>query len=595
MRNTGLFVIPRASIILILLVAFCSLAIPANADVIRKFESTVIVRQDGTLEIDEVMLVAVSWNTREIPFGRFIHRAPGGWGDIEVIEVTRDGMPEDWQLEEDAILISIELEDLNKSTYVYRFRYSVPHQVEHLDGTDRINWFGTGSRSLISIKEATVTFLLPSDVRVKAAGIGLQNISPNNVDIELGAGGTQRLRFESPDVIQINEVFPIFIDVAPEFFVPPDPDAKAVWRLLRENVAVGLVAILIVPAFYALYFFRGYPRRSQAAPNRRLTPAALRFLLRGKFDGTALLAAILDIVAKGHATLRLTDARPYIEPALGRRQARTLDDDEAKVYDRMFRKGEIGLPLSGNADQRLIDAAIVLKFQLELQWLHRSPLDRRIWLAIGHGVAVLAVLLVGATSAGPYYGLLIGAGFSLWVTALALFVWFNVAIFRALRRGERGLGRIVAFFVPPVTLFVAYQADRLAGESWDLLGLGGVVPVLLSFALTLLSFVVLRPRVNRDAAVINEIDDVRNRLATREAMQFSIRQATAQTSLKIDPLVPYAVALGAKHAGFEAVFDAMRGVAGVSPKLVRWHSGDDIDGQMPGFGIAFYVDPPPPR
>jgi hypothetical protein len=576
-------------------IAICTAIPSAQADVVRTLDSTVIVRQDGTLEVDEIMTVVVSWDWNEVPFGRYIERAPGGWGDIAVLEVTRDGIPEDWRLEGDAILSTTEYEDLNKSNYVYRFRYVVPHQIEHLGSIDRVNWFATGSRAIASINSATATFIFAPDVRVQAAGIGLQNISPANVDVQLGEDGSQRLTFRTANVIQINEVFPIFIDVAPGFFLPPDPGAERLWRLFRSNVPSGLAAILIVPAFYVLYFLRGYPKRSQAARTRRLTPAALRFLERRRFDATALLAAILSLVSRGHATLLVTEAGPFVEPALGRQQAQLPADEEIKVYDRLFHKGEVGVSLSGNADQRLVDAAIVLKSELEARWMRRSRLDRRTWLAIGHGIAVLGVLLVGATSAGPHYGLLIGGGVVLWTTGLALFVWFNVAIFRALRRGERGLGRIVAFFVPPVTLWVAYQADRLLGESWALLGLGGFVPIILSFGFTLLSFVILHPRIDCDAAVQQEIGNIRNRIETRNAVRRLARGTNTRMPLAVDPLLPYAVALGAHHAGFEAIFDAMRGVAGVSQEVVRWQSGHNIDGQMPGFGIAFYEEPPPPR
>lgn len=568
---------------------------PAAADFIHSFETEIVLAQDGSIEITDRIFMRVAGDPDLPRFLRPVWRLPDTWGDVEVIEVLRDGEPEDWRLLPNGILTSADSDPLPAGDYLYRLRFRIPNSIEFLSKRDRLTLYVAGNSPRMTDNRVMATIVLPEGAKLISAGY--DGRSSDIVPLEEFADGTGRrlLRLQSDDDARTSTKFLITLDFEPGFFEAPSAFGQIVWNYLRGNPLVGIAVLLAVVAYYLFYLITGRPRRVQGnLASDPLSPAEVSFLMRRRFEATALLAGILSLVAKGHANLRTNVVgQGSVEPALDRRQGTPLSGDESVLYKSLFGSGETGVSLTGHADQRLTDAAIAHKAQLDKRCTLQSPLDRRRWLIGGYALALGGTLLVGATSAGAAYGLHIAAAYGSWATLFVSFVWFNVALIRALRRGERGITIIAAFFAPFVALYLLYHTIKWLPVALDLLGIAGPTPILLSAAFTLLSFMVLRTRLDLDKSRQEQIGKLRQRLETyRAAVAGS--NATPHITQK-DPFLPYAVALGVPHPGFDALVHATRRLSETSSLLARWRAGDSIDGQMPGNAIFFYVEPPPPR
>lgn len=568
---------------------------PVSADFIHSFETEIVLAQDGSIEITDRIFMRVAGDPDLPRFLRPVWRLPETWGDVEVIEVLRDGEPEDWRLLPNGILTSADADPLPAGDYLYRLRFRIPNSIEFLSKRDRLTLYVAGNSPRMVDNSVMATIVLPEGAKLISAGY--DGRSSDIVPLEEFTDGTGRrlLRLQSDDDARTSTRFLVTLDFEPGFFEPPSTFGQIVWNYLRGNPIVGAAVLLAVIAYYLFYWIAGRPRRDpRNVASDPLSPAEVRFLMRRRFDATALLAAILSLVAKGHANLRTNVVgQASVEPALDRKRGTPLSGDETTLYKSLFGNGENGVSLTGHADQRLTDAAIAHKAQLDKRCTLRSPLDRRHWLIGGYALALGGTLLVGATSAGAAWGLHIAAAYGTWATLFVLCVWLNVALFRALRNGERGITVIAVIFAPFVAIYLLYHSIKWFPVALDLLGIAGPTPILLSVALTLLSFIVLRTRLDFDRNRREQIDKLRQRLA---GYRGGAAGSNAMPRIsQHDSFLPYAVALGVAHPGFEALTHATRRLSEVSPVLVGWRAGDDIDGQMPGNAIAFYVEPPPPR
>jgi hypothetical protein len=568
---------------------------PAAADFIHSFETEIVLAQDGSIEITDRIFMRVAGDPDRPRFLRPVWRLPETWGDVEVIEVLRDGEPENWRLLPTGILTSADSDPLPADDYLYRIKFRIPNAITFLSKRDRLTLYVAGDSARLTDNSVMATIVLPEGATLISAGYDGRSSDIVPLEPFIDGAGRRILRLLSNPDARASTKFLVTLDFEPGFFEPPSNFGRIVWDYLRGNPVAGLTVLLTVVAYYLLYMIHGRPRRDRSnVPSDPLSPAEVSFLMRRKFEATALLAGILSLVAKGHANLRTNVVgQASIEPALERRQGAPLSGDEAALYKSLFGKGETGLSLAGHADQRLTDAAIAHKAQVEKRCTLRTPLDRRRWLVVGYALALVGTLIVGATSAGAAYGLHIAAAYASWATLFVLFVWFNAALIRALRRGERGITVIAAFFAPFVALYLLYHTIKWFPVALDLLGIAGPAPILLSVAFTLVSFIVLRTRLDVDQTRRAQIDKLRQRLAVYRGGVAGSNAAPRIT--QHDPFLPYAVALGVPHPGFEALVHATRRLSETSPILVGWRAGDDIDGQMPGNGIFFYVEPPPPR
>lgn len=582
---------PPGRVVAAAVVAFLAFTTQASADYVKSFESVVRIQSDGSVDVTDTIVIAASGDHRSSRFTRVPLR--GGWGDVQVIEVLRDGVPEDWRLVGDNILTSTDDEPLRRGMHIYSIRFRVPNQVFMFKDRDSIIWFVTGAPVHRALDPVSVILQAPPGAKFVGGRVGLANI-PYDTKQEFSEDGTESLRLWLKEPLPPGQIFGVYLEIEPGFVTRPPLFEKLLWQMLRSNIASGVAALFGVIGFYLLFLVRGCPRaRRPYSTAGSVSPAAARLLYAGRLDSTALLAAIVGLVSKGHATLKQEpDGSAHVDPADLRGVAKPLSGDEAILYKCLFGSGEAGISLTGNADNRLIDAFIALQSYVESRLIRRSGLDRRYWLVAGHCLAIAATLLVGATSAGPAHGLVVAGAFGFWTTAFVLFIWFDAAIFRALVDGERGVSIAAALFAPLLTVYLLYQSAKWFSICLELLGIAGPGPVTLSVLLTLVSFLLHRSRIDFRPDLRDKIEKMRQRLASYRSSETDRNNTGSGRITTSDPFLPYAIALGASRPSFDAVDDAVNRSRSASKKLLDWRAGHRLDGQIPAVGVVVDLGPP---
>src|SRR5690606_31476409 len=123
---------------------------------IVSFHSDIRIAAYATMEVTETIRVRAEGQSirrgifREIPT-RYRDRFGNAFNvDLDVIAVTRDGLPEPWSMHRRANGIRIDLGDDSflqvPAEYEYAIRYRSDRQVGYFDDHDELYWNGTGNR-----------------------------------------------------------------------------------------------------------------------------------------------------------------------------------------------------------------------------------------------------------------------------------------------------------------------------------------------------------------------------------------------------------------------------------------------------------------
>ena len=253
----------------------------------------------------------------------------------------------------------------------------------------------------------------------------------------------------------------------------------------------------------------------------------------------------------------------------------------------LFRHRPAGIALTGMPDEQLVDGAIALRAYLHSRFVRHSPISRWHWLAAGLVIAILGTLAVGATSAGPAFGLRMTASLCLWVTALFLFAMFSTIAIGAFRRGERGLTTVVTILAPIVALWLAYRTFGAMHEAEALLGLGSIVPLTVALGTVPLAFALHRSQLDMNPDRARAVATARDRLdRTRDRMRAMIDALPGDAAkpgglpFALDPFLPVAVALDDGPRELDAIPAAVRSMDSRSGRQLDWRAGNSIDDSL---------------
>jgi hypothetical protein len=147
---------------------------------ISKFEGTIAVQPDGSLEIQETIVVIAAGDALKDGIRRSFSRVPGEPG-VQVDAAVLDGQPEPFALEQDYHVERVRIgspdKPLDSSEDVYFLSYRTPNVVTKASGKAHLIWHATGSDWPVPISECTVKVILADDV--EHAGIKYSGTTGN--------------------------------------------------------------------------------------------------------------------------------------------------------------------------------------------------------------------------------------------------------------------------------------------------------------------------------------------------------------------------------------------------------------------------------
>lgn len=331
---------------------------------------------------------------------------------------------------------------------------------------------------------------------------------------------------------------------------------------------LGIAGIAILLAWYALtaawlVWRRHVPEPPK--PEATLSPAEIRFLSKGIFDGRTLLVAILDLVVKGALSLKQRpNGTAYVERSLDTVADKDLHEDAALVRASLFRAGNPMVDLTDAREDALLHTGITLRGWLQRRYISDPRLTRSawLWLLLAGGALAAGAIIVLAGRPGGY-------GMEMAALTIVFYIFGLVSIGTAILFVDQF--RQVILVLKLVIIFTLIPAwpvllVLVAGNLIDFHKMHGIVGSML-FVLPLIGSGLLlwvgRPRFEVPASAVRQMNHWYARLqmpanADARATHAPVT-STEDARSASDPLSVAAIAFDAGDPGrLGAVFDDLR-------------------------------------
>lgn len=542
----------------------------AVAEHITLFDATAIFEPTGVMEVTETITVQADGD--RIRRGIF-RTLPLRWKRndgkryavrYEVKSVLRDGNPEPYSLTRDgeALTIRVGSKDvlLESGAHQYAIVYNVSNHFSRFPDWDELYWNVTGNDWDFPIDKAVFRLMFRSGP-----------VAVRSLDIYTGSRGEQGTDAQALPDGSIATTAPLRqgegLTVAytwPRSMLEgaPDPEEE---NLLKSALlpTAKTVVLWAVPTGMACFFFvalrRLWPKEGMPeiiplfSPPHGISPGALRYILKKRYDGQSFAADLLSLVAKGalvFASDKEGDKNKMLRRATGqearvRRQRNSLGSEEKWVLGTLFAKNNGTINLGTERQPQVRAARTYWGNQRDKEkgalFLHFASLWRR-----GTAAILLLPLL-----AGVLFSPLAAFVTTFMLIFIGVFGGFLFFFLFSMLRETEGFWSVVArlpFMLFTVPFFIAlgafcYHVLPMFLASLDMPD--GYIGALAASFLISLAFYLLAPR--RTAAGLERLAAAKGLimyLGTAERARFEALYPPEDSVQHFEELLPYALALG---------------------------------------------------
>jgi len=568
--------------------------LPAQTERIRSFDSMVTVQPTGELQVRET--IAVEAAGVEIKHG--IYRDfPTRYNTLlgnaktvgfKVVGVERDGRPEPYRVASrekgERVYIGDPDALVSPGLHTYVLSYETNRQLGFFQDHDELYWNVTGVDWKFPIDVVTATILLPPPVR--SAITGLQ-----------GYTGPAGWRGEDYTAVRDPHGNPVFragnlaeyegltiVVTWPKGLIAEPTRQQRVRWFVHDNRAliVGLAGLGVVLLYYFVVW-SAVGRDPQPGtimplyePPANISPAGMRYLQRMEFDDQMFTADILDLAAKGYASIHRDKSDQYSEVRKpGFRQAEGLLASDEKTLARKLFAEDDRILFEQKNHKRISEARDALRAALRtaLEKVYFVTNIRYLWPGVVlTSLTVLALMGVDAVDNGPLV-LFLSFWLSGWTVGVSLLLktafagWHDVFV-----EGFFTHGNFMAIFVTIFALpFVAAEVFVLA-----MLYLNAGLPVFLVMVAAIMSNTVfhhlLRAPTRAGRQLLDRIDGFKMFLSAVEGPRLSTLTPPARTPELFERYLPHALALGVEQKWAEQFTEVLArarqaGGGGYSPSF----------------------------
>lgn len=353
---------------------------------ILNFDSDIIINSDSSLDVTETITVYAQG--REIKRGIYrdfptIYKEKDGKTykvGMEIVSVTRDGKREEYHQTSVSNGKRFYLGDknvfLSSGEYTYMIRYRTTGQIGYYENRDELYWNVTGNGWVFPIEKASARVHLPGNFSSQETEFigytGSIGSKEQAVAISMVNGNTVEFRAKRPlDSYEGLTIVASFAKghvkvLSREQFIDKTRtkgDAK------KSSYILFFLALFILAYYLFAWMYVGMdPDRGTIIPlyhpPKDLTPDAMRYLIRMKYDNKSFTVMIIQQAVKG--ALKIIDKRSKIGPitlggeySLKKSPLLTgqLTTNEKAFYDKLFDGGRESLALK-NTNHSHIQSAI---------------------------------------------------------------------------------------------------------------------------------------------------------------------------------------------------------------------------------------------
>ena len=416
---------------------------------ILSFHSDIIVRQDGRIEITEIIRVRAEGQQirrgiyRDFPtdyedrFGNDYHVR------FTPLAVLRNDRPESFNSQEmgNGVRTYFGSADRLISTgeHTYTFRYELSRILGYFDDKDELYWNVTGSGWSFPIDKASATVSFEFDVARADfelyAYTGPQGSAGQDYRATIDYEG--RPAFETKRSLGVREGLTISVAWPKGFVDEPGGLQKVTW-LLTDNVNL-LVALAGLMAMFIYYIpvWRDYGKDPEPGvmftryePPQGFSPASLRYIEQMHYDDTSLTAAVVSLAVKGYLRIIEDDDEHSLLRVDPGENPAPMATGEEELHDALFQDGDIVI-LDDKYHELLGGARAA--HERSLQWDYKNRYFKT------NGLLSLPALFMGITSA--LIASQVGSGLTFPVIATIAVMVLVLIVFAIIMRRPTGLGR----------------------------------------------------------------------------------------------------------------------------------------------------------
>ena len=441
---------------------------PAQLDEhITDFHSDIVVHEDASMTVTESITV----NVQGFAIKRGIIRDfPTKYKDnqgntvtvwFKLLEVRRNGVPEPYSTETRLNGVSIRIGDadvyLPHGEHTYSIRYRTSRQLGFFENHDELYWNVTGTGWTFPIDIASAEVILPE-------GISADSIRTAGYTGGYGAHGADYLStvegnrawFETTEPLSAFSGLTIVVQWPPGYVERPTATDRALWWLAAWVVPLlGLVGVVGLLLYYWIAWLRvgvdpeGGFVVPENEPPRGLTPAALRFIKRMRFDRKGFTATVVSLAVRGYLEIQEDADEIYTLKRL-RDDTDGLAPEERELLRALFTSRDT-VVIEQDNHTKLANAQTYMERELEKQW---------------HGVYFQRnrrEMQVGMTLSIIWFALMIAAGLFPYVVARPVSQVLTGLVFA-------GLYIVFAQLMPRYTIIGRMFLDRIDGFKLALAG-----------------------------------------------------------------------------------------------------------------------------
>lgn len=534
------------------------------AEQIEDFAVELQVQADGSLLVTERISVRAEGEQirrgiyRDLPIR---YRLPLGLeqrAPIELLEVTRDGEPEQVKTEQRGAWLRYYLGSpeqlLAPGRYQYQLRYRAERQLLHRDGEDELYWNVTGNGWSFPIIQASVSVRLPADARIGKLTAYTGAAGERGQAYQVIGQSENAVQLASTEVLPAYHGLSVAVDWPAGLVARPGALLRA-GRLLLDNPGLSLGGLLLIGL--GLYYLSAW-RRVGRDPDKGLiiplfeapqgmTAVQSGYLWHRGFKGAYPVERACSVWLTELAIrkqLQLEDS-PHSGNfvLLPGKAAGTGLSSEQELLQRLFPadKAEQPLPLGGSYQPRLAAALAGLTSQLQAlgkQWFsnNRGLWGRGLAWAIGASLLMVCAGVQGEEEWGlGIAGLVFALGFGVPAGVVLNMAWHQPSWGK-----QMGLGLLGLMFIwpAPVGLWMLSEVASL-----PVIGLLG-----LYLALVLLFYRLLPAPTLEGRRLLDGLEGYRNYLQLAESDSLALAAAAPAMSIELyEKHLPYAMALGVEE------------------------------------------------
>jgi uncharacterized membrane protein YgcG len=394
---------------------FLPLLITAQSEEFSKFDVSVTVQQDGTLDVHEDISVISSGKVIKRGITRALPRGPIGDDikmerfDYDIQSVSRDGSDEDYHTKNEGgskvIYFGSKDRRLDPGAHSYKVAYSAPKQIYFFDDKEEVRWTLAGSDTQLPIKAASLTLTVPNGMNVLATACYTGSVGSTEQACEMIKNGNQ-ITYTLSRPLAAGEGMEIAASFPSGSFVKPAPPPPATPLQKNGTKYISFIGMLIALMYgYRTWQIHGVdPPTPDVGPQftapRGLSAASLHYLNSYMPSQTQLTASLTDLAIKGYLEIDEEDRKGLfstseifiLRPLQKEHEThQDLAPEQVALYDHLRNMGDI--ELDGEYDKRLAKATEAHNKSLKEQHAAYLKEGGNGWKVLPYGLIMLATVI----------------------------------------------------------------------------------------------------------------------------------------------------------------------------------------------------------